>query len=67
MQGQTNEENFYRLEQQFKYGDSIKIICKQVEKYEELVRKQLEKQERVKLNSKEVEKLREKVESLKSK
>ncbi|MDR1897009.1 MAG: hypothetical protein LBR10_09500 [Prevotellaceae bacterium] len=38
MQGQTNEENLYRLERQFKYNDSIKIIRKQVEKYEELVK-----------------------------
>ncbi|MDR2652889.1 MAG: hypothetical protein LBC68_11375 [Prevotellaceae bacterium] len=38
MQGQTNEENLYRLEQQFKYNDSIKIVRKQVEKYEELVK-----------------------------
>ena len=38
MQGQTNEENIYRLEKQFKYSDSIKIVRKQVEKYEELVR-----------------------------
>jgi hypothetical protein len=37
MQGQANEENLYWLEQQFKYGDSIKIIRKQVEKYEELL------------------------------
>ena len=38
MQGQANEENLYRLERQFQYGDSIKIIRKQVEKYEELVK-----------------------------
>jgi hypothetical protein len=35
MHGQTNEESIYRLEQRFKYSDSIKIIRKQVEKYEE--------------------------------
>jgi hypothetical protein len=28
MQGQTDEENLYRLEQQFHYSDSIKIIRK---------------------------------------
>ena len=37
MQGQTSEENLYRLERQFRYGDSIKIIRNQVEKYEEMV------------------------------
>ena len=52
MQGQTNEENLYRLEWQFKYNDSIKIIRGQVEKYEELVRKQAERIERVKEASK---------------
>jgi len=46
MRGQTNEEGIYRLERQFKYDDSIKIICKQVEKYEELVKEQAEKIER---------------------
>ncbi|GHU09077.1 hypothetical protein FACS189431_6510 [Alphaproteobacteria bacterium] len=57
MQGQTHEENLYWLEQQFKYGDSIKIIRKQVEKYEELVKEQAEKIERAKRNSEEVERL----------
>jgi ATP-dependent Zn protease len=33
MYEQTDEENIYRLEWQCKYIDSIKIICKQVEKY----------------------------------
>jgi methyl-accepting chemotaxis protein len=65
MKGQTNEENLYRLERQFKYNDSIKIIRKQVEKYEELVKEQIEKLERVKRNSEEAEKLKNEVESLK--
>jgi hypothetical protein len=64
MQGQTNEENLYRLEQQFKYNDSIKIIRKQVEQYEELVREQAEKIERARLNNEEVERLKRDVESL---
>jgi hypothetical protein len=67
MQGQTNEENIYRLERQFRYGDSIKIICKQVEKYEELVREQAERTERARRNSEEVERLRKEAETLKSK
>ena len=40
MQGQTDEESFSRLERRFLYGDTIKIIRKQVEKYEELVKEQ---------------------------
>ena len=58
MQGQTDEENLYRLERQFRYGDSIKIIRKQVEKYEELVKEQAERMERARQNSEEMERLR---------
>jgi hypothetical protein len=65
MQGQTNEENLYRLEQQFQHGDSIKIIRSQVEKYEELVKEQAERMEKMKLNTQEAETLRNKVEYLK--
>lgn len=57
MQGQTNEENLFRLERQFQYSDSIKIIRKQVEKYEELVKEQAERLERAKQNCEEAEKL----------
>jgi len=55
MIGQTNEDSFTRLEHQFQYSDSIKIIRKQVEKYEELVKEQAEKLERMKQNGNEVE------------
>jgi hypothetical protein len=65
MHGQTNEEDLYRLEQQFKYGDSIKIIRKQVEKYEELVKEQAERIERAKQDNEEVERLQKDVKSLK--
>jgi len=65
MQGQTNEENIYRLEHQFRYNDTIKIIRKQVEKYEELVKKQAEKLERARRNSEEAERLQREAESLK--
>ena len=65
MQGQTNEENIYRLERQFRYGDSIKIIRKQVEKYEELVREQAERIVRAKRENNEVERLQKEVESVK--
>ena len=64
MLGQTNEDDFYRLERQFKYGDSIKIIGKQVEKYEELVKEQAERMERAKRNSDEAERIRREVETL---
>ena len=64
MQGQTNEENLYRLEQQFRYGDSIKFIRTQVEKYEELVKQQAERLERAKKENTEAERLQKEVESL---
>jgi len=57
MIGQANDENLYRLEQQFKYNDSIKIVLTQVEKYEELVREQAERIERARKNSEKAEKL----------
>jgi hypothetical protein len=65
MQGQVNEENLYQLEGQFKYNDSIKIIRKQVEKYEELVKEQAEKLEKAKQSSEETEQVKRKIESLK--
>jgi hypothetical protein len=65
MQGKTNEESLYRLEQEFKYSNSIKIIRKQVEKYEKLVKEQAEKIERAKRNSEKVEQLQNEMKSLK--
>ena len=65
MHGQTNEEGLYRLEQQFQYGDSIKIIRKQVEKYEKLVKEQAERMERAKRNNEEAERFHKDAESLK--
>ena len=67
MQGQTNAENLYHLEQQFKFNDSIKIVRKQVEKYEELVREQAEKLERMKRDNDEAEQLRKEAETVKGK
>jgi len=66
MIGQSNDENLYRLEQQFKFGDSIKIVRKQVEKYEELVRERAERIERARRNSEEMEKIQEKTKRLKN-
>ena len=65
MQGQTNEENLYRLERQFHYKDSIKIVRKQVEKYEELVKEQAERMGRMKQNSEEAERINKEIHSLK--
>ena len=64
MQGQTDEENLYRLERQFRYEDSVKIVRKQVEKYEELVREQAERTERARRNATEAEKLQKEAETL---
>jgi len=66
MRRQANEENVYRLERQFEYGDSIRIIRKQLEKYEALVKEQAEKLEKVMQNSKEAEKILQAVELLKT-
>jgi len=64
MQGQTDEENLYSLERQFRYSDSIKIIRKHVEKYEELVKEQAERIERMKQSSKEAEQIKKEAETL---
>ncbi|MDR2621921.1 MAG: hypothetical protein LBC48_04985, partial [Dysgonamonadaceae bacterium] len=64
MQGQTDEESLYRLEQQFNYNDSIKIIRKQVEKYEELVNEQAERLQRAKQNREKAERLHKQKESI---
>jgi hypothetical protein len=66
MQGQINEGNLYRLEHQFKYSESIRIIRKQVEKYEELVKEQVERMERAKQNSQEAEELQKEMKFLKN-
>jgi len=65
MQGQINEENLYRLEQQFQYDDSNKIIRKRVEKYEELVKEQAERMERDRGNSERMNEIQQKVGKLK--
>lgn len=65
MQGKIDEKNLYRLEQKFNYSDSIKIIRRQVEKYEGWVKERAERIERVKQNSEEATELLKKEESLK--
>jgi len=65
MQGKANEESLYNLEQQFRHGDSIKTIRQQVEKYEDLVKEQAERIERIIQNRKEAEQINREVESLK--
>ena len=64
MLGQTDEEDIYQLDRQFRYGDSIKIIRKQIEKYEELVKEQAERMERAERENKETERLQKEVELL---
>jgi 3-methyladenine DNA glycosylase Tag len=66
MQEQATEENIYRLERLFENRDSIKIVRKQVEKYEQLVKEQTEKIEQAMQNSKEVERLKRETERLKT-
>jgi hypothetical protein len=65
MYGQIDEENLYRLENQFKYDDSIKIIRKQVDGYEELIKEQIENIERATQNSEKAKKLQKEAEHLK--
>jgi hypothetical protein len=62
MQGQASEENLYRLEHQFKYNDSIKIIRKQMDKYEKLVKEQAKSLKRAKHNNGEVKRVKKEVE-----
>jgi len=66
MYGQANEENLYWLERQFKYNDSIRIIRKQVEKYEELLKEQTEKMNRAKRENDEAVQIDRKIDSLKN-
>ena len=65
MQGKTDEDNLSHLERVFYYGDSIKIIRKQVEKYEKLVKEQAEQHERNKENDMKMNEIHQKVEKLK--
>ena len=67
MQGQTDAESLYRLEQQFRYSDSIQIIRNQVEKYEESVKEQARKLEQAQRKESEAEQLRKEADNLKAK
>ncbi|KAA6320997.1 hypothetical protein EZS27_029298 [termite gut metagenome] len=67
MQGQITENDIYGLDAKFEYQDSIDIICKQVEKYERLVKERTERVERAKQNVDEAERLLREVESLREK
>jgi hypothetical protein len=57
MQGQINEENLYRLERMFEYRDSVSLVRKQVEKYEQLVKEQAEKIKQAKQNKEKADRL----------
>jgi hypothetical protein len=61
MQGETDEEKIFRMDRQFGYRDSVAIIRKQVEKYEELVKEQAERIERARREAEEAGKLQKKV------
>jgi len=65
LQGQTNEENLYWLERQFKNNDSIKIVRKQVERYEELVKEQAERLEKDSENNRKISTIQQEVKGLK--
>ncbi|GHT36650.1 hypothetical protein FACS189435_0030 [Bacteroidia bacterium] len=67
MQGQTSEDSFLRLDRQFRYRDSVTIVRKQVEKYEQLVMEQAERMERARREAEEAEKLKKETEYLKRK
>ena len=59
-----------RLETNFTYrrnADSIKLIRKQVEQYEQLVQQGIEKSERARLNASEAERLKKEAETVKGK
>jgi hypothetical protein len=66
MHERIDEETIYRLEQQFNYNDSIKIIRKQVERYEDLVKEQADRLERAKRNNEKAEKLYKQKESIRN-
>jgi hypothetical protein len=66
MQGQTNEDGIYRLENRFEFQDSISVIRKQVEKYEKLSKEQAERMERARKEAKEVESIEENMNMLKN-
>jgi 3-methyladenine DNA glycosylase Tag len=66
MQGQMTEENIYQLERLFENRDSIKIVRKQIERYERLVMEQTEKIERAIRNADEAERLQKEAESLRN-
>ena len=57
MQGQTNEENLFRLQQQFQHRDSVRIIRNRVVEFERLVREQAERMERARINEAEMQRL----------
>jgi cell division protein FtsB len=64
MRGQTNEENLFRLQQQFQDRDSIRIIRNRTVEFERLVREQAERMERARINEAERERLQREVDNL---
>ena len=64
MQGQANEENLFRLQEQFQHRDSIRIIRNQVERFEDLARQQAERMTRAKINEEEMQRLQREVDNV---
>ena len=67
MQGQTNEESLFRLQEQFQHRDSIRIIRNRIVEFERLVREQAERMERARINEAERERLQREVDNLRGK
>jgi hypothetical protein len=67
MKGAAGGNDITELERQFQYGDSIRLLRKQVEKHEQLVREQAERLERARRESEAVAKLQQAAEEVKRK
>jgi hypothetical protein len=65
MKGEVDGAGITRIERQFQYGDSIRMVRKQVEEYERLVREQAEKAARARKITQENERLKNEIERAK--
>jgi hypothetical protein len=67
MKGEVDGAGITRIERQFQHGDSIRIVRKQVEEYEKLVREQAEKAVHARRVMQENERLKDRIEQAKRK
>jgi hypothetical protein len=67
MKGDVDGADFTRIERQFQYGDSIRMIRQQVEKFEKLVREQAEMAARARRITQENERLKNEIDIAKKK